>query len=144
MKLADGTIIPIPKLKQKIEKLTNQNIYVYRTNFPILLGYAVTIHRVQGATLKKAHLYLDNTVFCEGQAYVSLSRVRNAESIHILKFDKCAFKTNMEIVELLNYAKIFKTMKNFKIDINKNLNAECNLDDQTNNCPITDSITVNY
>ena len=144
MKLADGTIIPIPKLKQKIEKLTNQNIYVYRTNFPILLGYAVTVHRVQGATLKKAHLYLDNTVFCEGQAYVSLSRVRNAESIHILKFDKCAFKTNMEIVELLNYAKIFKTMKNFKIDINKNLNAECNLDDQTNICPITDSIAVIY
>ncbi len=29
MKLADGTIIPIPKLKQKIEKLTNQNIFVY-------------------------------------------------------------------------------------------------------------------
>jgi hypothetical protein len=38
----------------------------------------------------------------------------------------------MEIVELLNYAKIFKTMKNFKIDINENLNAEYNLDDQTN------------
>ena len=32
----------------------------------------------------------------------------------------------MEIVELLNYAKGFKTMKNFTIDKTKNLNDECN------------------
>ena len=101
MKINDGSIIPIPKIKQKIDKLSNQSIYVYRTQFPILLGYAVTVHRVQGATLMKTHLYLDNTILCDGQAYVSLSRVRNAESVHIIKFDKCSIKTNMEIVELL-------------------------------------------
>jgi ATP-dependent DNA helicase PIF1 len=63
MKTADGNIIPIPKMRQKIDKLENQGTFVYRSQFPILLGYAVTVHRVQGATLKKTHLYLDQTMF---------------------------------------------------------------------------------
>jgi hypothetical protein len=67
-------------------------------------------------------VYLDKTIFCEGQAYVALSRVRNAESVHILSFDKCAFKTNMEIVDLLNYAKNNKTMKNYKSIFRKEIN----------------------
>jgi ATP-dependent exoDNAse (exonuclease V) alpha subunit len=40
----------------------------------MLNGYSVTIHRVQGATLKKIDVYLDKTIFCEGQAYVALSK----------------------------------------------------------------------
>ena len=52
-------------------------------------------------------------MFCEGQAYVALSRVKTADSVHILKFDISAFKTNMEIVDLLNYANRNKSMKNY-------------------------------
>jgi ATP-dependent DNA helicase PIF1 len=83
MKLKDNSIIPIPKMRQKIDKLENHNTFLFRNQFPILNGYSVTIHRVQDATLKKIHVYLDKTIFCEGQAYVALSRVRNAESVHI-------------------------------------------------------------
>jgi ATP-dependent DNA helicase PIF1 len=108
MKTADGNIIPIPKMRQKTDKLENQGSFVYRSQFPILLGYAVTVHRVEGATLKETHLYLDQTMFCVGRAYVSLSRVRNSDSVHILIFDKCAFQTNMEVVDLLNYAEKYK------------------------------------
>ena len=63
MKTADGNIIPIPKMRQKTDKLENQGSFVYRSQFPILLGYAVTVHRVEGATLKETHLYLDQTMF---------------------------------------------------------------------------------
>ena len=45
-------------------------------------------------------------MFCEGQAYVSLSS-------NIIKFYKSAFKTNMDVVDLLNYAEKYKTMKNY-------------------------------
>ena len=113
MRLVDGSITPIPKIKMKIEKLERHGTFVYRTQFPTLLSYSVTIHRVQGATLNKIHVYLDNTIFCDGQAYVALSRVKDAESVHILNFDTCAFKTNFEIVHLLDYAKKNKTMKNY-------------------------------
>jgi ATP-dependent exoDNAse (exonuclease V) alpha subunit len=140
MKLKDNTIIPIPKMRQKIDKLENQNTFVYRTQFPILNGYSVTIHRVQGVTLKKTHLYLDKTIFCDGQAYVALSRAKNAESVHLLSYDKFAFKTNMEIVDLIEYAKINKTMKNYKskIDVkNNNIN-----NDDTYLCETTTTIKV--
>jgi len=132
MKLKDNTITPIPKMRQKIDKLENQNTFVYRTQFPILNGYSVTIHRVQGATLKKTHIYLDKTIFCDGQAYVALSRAKNAESVHLLSFDKCAFK--------IEYAKINKTMKNYKSKIDvKNNNI---INDDTYLCETTTTIEV--
>ena len=80
-------------MRQKIDKLENHNTFVFRTQFPMLNGYSVTIHRVQGATLvllkqgaKKIYVYLDKIIFRECQAYVALSRVRNAESVHILTY----------------------------------------------------------
>ena len=76
MKTTDANIIPIPKLRQKIVKLENHNTHVFRTQFPVLLGYTVTVHRGQGATLKKTHLYLDRSIFFKGQTYVALSRVK--------------------------------------------------------------------
>ena len=57
MRLVDGSITPIPKIKMKIEKLERHGTFVYRTQFPTLLSYSVTKHRVQGATLNKIHIY---------------------------------------------------------------------------------------
>ena len=68
MRTTQGYILPITKMKQKIEKLENNNTHAQRTQFPILLGYTVTVHRVQGATLKKTHLNLDSSIFCDEQA----------------------------------------------------------------------------
>ena len=121
MSLENGELVPIRKMKQKIPALESYGTHVYRYQFPILLGYSVTVHRVQGATLQKTHLYLDKTMFWEGQAYVALSRTKYAKAIHIMNFDMSAFKTNMEIVELLEYAKLKKTMKNFTTKKNENV-----------------------
>ena len=121
MSLENGELVPIRKMKQKIPALESYGTHVYRYQFPILLGYSVTVHRVQGATLQKTHLYLDKTMFCEGQAYVALFRTKYAKAIHIMNFDMSAFKTNMEIVELLEYAKLKKTMKNFTAKKNENV-----------------------
>ena len=138
MKTTEGTIITIPKMKQKVEKLENHNTHVYWTQFPVLLGYAVTVLRVQGATVKKTHLYLDHSMFCEGQAYVALSRVKTADSVHILKFDKNAFKANMEIVDLLDYANRNKSMKNYTYFNNETLNTSYDELNNNNNNTNTD------
>ena len=51
--------------------------YVYRKQFPLILAYAVTIHKCQGLSLDCAIVDLSDDVFSEGMAYVALSRVRS-------------------------------------------------------------------
>ena len=49
--------------------------------FPIALGWAITIHKSQGMTMEKLTLDLGSGAFCEGQTYVALSRARTIEGI---------------------------------------------------------------
>jgi ATP-dependent exoDNAse (exonuclease V) alpha subunit len=64
-----------------------------RTQVPLKLGYAYTIHRSQGMTLDKAEMHLARC-FEAGQVYVALSRVRTLEGILIHSFDKSAVKAD--------------------------------------------------
>ncbi len=52
--------------------------------FPLQLGYALTIHKAQGKTLDKVIVELDNSgAFAHGQMYVALSRTKKFEDMHI-------------------------------------------------------------
>jgi hypothetical protein len=44
--------------------------------FPLMLGWAMTVHRSQGKTIDAVHVEPGKGFFCPGQAYVALSRVR--------------------------------------------------------------------
>lgn len=57
---------------------------VYR-QYPLMLAWAVTIHKSQGKTLEKVLLDLGNGAFSPGQVYVALSRCRALEDIHLLR-----------------------------------------------------------
>ena len=50
-----------------------KNYYVYRTQFPLILAYAVTIHKCQGLSLDCAITDLSCKVFADGMAYMTLS-----------------------------------------------------------------------
>jgi hypothetical protein len=51
--------------------------------FPIQLGYALTIHKAQGKTLDKVIIDTNRGAFAHGQMYVALSRTRKFKDIHL-------------------------------------------------------------
>jgi ATP-dependent DNA helicase PIF1 len=113
MKTVEGKLIIIPKMKQKVT-LEYSNVHVFRIQFPILNSIALTIHRSQGLTLNGVSVAIDNKLFCTGQAYVAVSRVKQLEDLHLLSFDPDSIKVDFEVVQLYEYISLHGTMKNFK------------------------------
>ena len=64
-----------------------------RSQLPLALATAITVHKTQGATLDCARVDLAGT-FCEGQAYVALSRARTLEGLEIRNFSPQCIKTS--------------------------------------------------
>lgn len=55
------------------------------TQFPLMLAWAVTIHKSQGKTLEKVRVDLDDGAFAPGQVYVALSRCRSLQDISLAR-----------------------------------------------------------
>ncbi len=70
--------------------------------FPLQLGYALTIHKAQGKTLDKVIIEMSKGAFASGQLYVALSRTRHKTDIHIPKrIDESDVIIDNRIIEFL-------------------------------------------
>uniref|UniRef100_A0A1X7UC97 ATP-dependent DNA helicase n=1 Tax=Amphimedon queenslandica TaxID=400682 RepID=A0A1X7UC97_AMPQE len=75
----------IEQVKRKF--MVMKNVFVYRSQFPLILVFTVTIHKCQGLSLDNAIIDLSNNVFKEGMAYLALSRVRTLSGVHLTCFN---------------------------------------------------------
>lgn len=69
----------------KVEQ-PNGEISASRLQLPLILAWALSIHKAQGQTLERVKVDLGR-VFEKGQAYVALSRATCQEGLQILRFD---------------------------------------------------------
>ncbi len=75
-----------------------------RSQIPLRLAWAGTIHKSQGATLDCALIDIGRTTFEYGQAYVALSRVKSLDSLYIHDFAETSIKAHPKVIEF--YKKI--------------------------------------
>lgn len=85
--LADGSSRDLLCQKEtwKIE-LPNGEVQAFRSQVPLILAWALSIHKAQGQTLERVKVDLGK-IFEKGQAYVALSRATCQEGLQIMRFD---------------------------------------------------------
>jgi ATP-dependent DNA helicase PIF1 len=71
-----------------------------RTQYPLVLAWAVTIHKMQGATIPNATLILNlgSHIFSPCQAYVALSRACSLDQVVLEDFDASSIRSNPEAI----------------------------------------------
>lgn len=69
------------------------------SQLPLILAWALTIHKAQGATLDIAEVDAGSGIFECGQTYVALSRVKSLEGLYLTSFDASRIKVNRRVQE---------------------------------------------
>jgi len=65
--------------------------------YPLCLAWALTIHKIQGATMAMAEMDLGNSVFEYGQTYVALSRIQSLNGLYLSAFKSEKIKANPKV-----------------------------------------------
>lgn len=64
---------------------------------PLILAWALTIHKSQGATMDSAEIDIGSGIFECGQTYVALSRVKSLNGLYLTSFDASRIKINKKV-----------------------------------------------
>jgi ATP-dependent DNA helicase PIF1 len=100
--------IPIVRFENKVMRVIERAVFemgsshysqkARRAQVPLLLAWALTIHKSQGQTLDRVQLNVAKT-FEGGQLYVGVSRVRNLKGLSLIGFSKGLIKANRKAVD---------------------------------------------
>ena len=95
VKFSNGRFMPMEPVWQQSEEYPCIGV----GQIPLCLAWALTIHKIQGATLTMAEMDLGNSVFEYGQTYVALSRIRNLEGLYLSAFQPLRIRANPLVKE---------------------------------------------
>jgi ATP-dependent DNA helicase PIF1 len=98
----DGTqrrILCVPE-DWKVELPTGET-QASRKQLPLILAWALSIHKAQGQTLERVKVDLAK-VFEKGQAYVALSRATTKQGLQVMNFQKSRVMAHPRVVEFYN------------------------------------------
>ena len=80
---------------------------VSKNQIPLVLAYAITTHKSQGATLDCAYIDIGRSVFEYGQAYVALSRVKSLDALYLHDYYRGAIRAHPKVKEY--YKELFNS-----------------------------------
>ncbi|XWS33017.1 hypothetical protein CRYUN_Cryun22dG0041300 [Craigia yunnanensis] len=69
-----------------------------RMQLPLVLAWAISIHKCQGMSLDQIHTDLSRAFGC-GMVYVALSRVRSLDGLHLSGFSPSAIKAHPKVLQ---------------------------------------------
>lgn len=83
-------VLPVEweSFKYEVDKVADKIVPVVSgkyVQYPLMLAWAVTIHKSQGKTLEKVRVDLGTGAFASGQVYVALSRCRSLADIKLVR-----------------------------------------------------------
>lgn len=81
---------------------------------PLILAWAFTVHKLQSCTVDYLEADLED-VFCDGQVYVALSRVKNYKNLYLKSFNKNKIFVNKSVKNFFENV-IYSTRKTSSVN----------------------------
>ncbi len=89
-------------LNKQTKHIETESVGSY-TQFPIILAWAITVHKSQGKTFRQVIIDMDRGAFAHGQTYVALSRATTLEGITLTTpIHKGHMRTDWRVVKFLS------------------------------------------
>ena len=96
--------LPVVRFNNGLEMVINYHTWVSDnipgvgvSQIPLILSWAITIHKSQGATLDRCIIDIGDGVFEAGQSYVALSRIKSLAGVSISSYDVSKILVNKRV-----------------------------------------------
>ncbi|KAJ4950143.1 hypothetical protein NE237_026975 [Protea cynaroides] len=105
--ISDSGLLPIVEFDSGLEMVIHpdrwevkegETVFATRMQLPLILAWALSIHKCQGMTLDCLHTDLSRAFGC-GMVYVALSRVRSLDGLHLSGFSPSKIKAHPKVLE---------------------------------------------
>jgi len=117
------TLCPRVKFNNGIEKVMGRHVWasdkipgVGVSQVPLILAWALTIHKSQGATMDAAEIDVGSGIFECGQTYVALSRVKSLDGLYLTSFDAKRIRINKKVKEFYESLTLYHQTNETKIE----------------------------
>ena len=89
----NGVTLPMTPHSWKSETIPGFEL----KQIPLILAYAITIHKSQGATLDCAEIDIGGGIFADGQTYVAISRVKTIDNLYLTAFNPQKIRSSKRV-----------------------------------------------
>lgn len=117
------TLCPRVKFNNGLERVMVRHVWasdkipgIGVSQVPLILAWALTIHKSQGATMDAAEIDVGSGIFECGQTYVALSRVKSLDGLYLTSFDAKRIRINKKVKEFYESLTLYNETNETKIE----------------------------